>query len=100
MAKFSLWLHPEAELDLLNGFEWYAERNADAADAFAIAIERAGQLILRSPDTWPTHVYGRQKFRVGGFPYKLIFRVVEQEVQIIAVAHDRRRPNYWAHRLD
>jgi toxin ParE1/3/4 len=30
------------------------------------------------------------------FPFKVIFRDVEGVVQILAVSHKRRRPDYWA----
>ena len=99
MASFSLSLHPEAELDLLDGVDWYAERNSDTAEAFQIAVERAGQMIRRAPHTWPSHTLGTQKHRVKRFPYKIIYRIVDSKIQVLAVMHDRRRPQYWAHRI-
>jgi len=33
------------------------------------------------------------------FPFKVIFRDVESIVQILAVSHKRRRPDYWLDRL-
>jgi toxin ParE1/3/4 len=33
------------------------------------------------------------------FPFKVIFRDVEGVVQILAVSHARRRPDYWLNRL-
>jgi len=33
------------------------------------------------------------------FPFKVIFRDVEGVVQILAVSHKRRRPDYWLNRL-
>jgi len=33
------------------------------------------------------------------FPFKIIFRDMEGMVQILAVSHKRRRPDYWLNRL-
>jgi len=30
------------------------------------------------------------------FPYTLIFRIQESTVRVIAIAHQSRRPAYWA----
>ncbi len=42
MGKWHLSLHPDAEIDALNGYEWYAKRNQTAADSFRLAIKAAG----------------------------------------------------------
>ena len=33
------------------------------------------------------------------FPFFIIYREREDDVQIVALAHTSRRPNYWRHRL-
>lgn len=37
---------------------------------------------------------------VAGFRYDIKYIVVGDEVIIVAYAHERRRPGYWASRLD
>jgi hypothetical protein len=37
---------------------------------------------------------------VRGFPFALAFRDLDDIIRIEAVAHARRRPGYWLHRLD
>ena len=99
MGKWQLSLHPDAEIDALNGYEWYADRNPTAADSFRMAIKAAGQIIRRDPTVWPVHKFGTQKFRLRQFPYKLIYIIEEGQILVLAVAHDRRRPGYWKKRL-
>jgi hypothetical protein len=33
------------------------------------------------------------------YPFSIIYREMPREIQIIAVAHAKRRPGYWAKRL-
>ncbi len=33
------------------------------------------------------------------FPYILVYRLAEHRIEIIAVAHGRRRPGFWKRRL-
>jgi len=32
------------------------------------------------------------------FPYFVVFRVALDRIEIIAIAHERQRPGYWADR--
>jgi len=34
---------------------------------------------------------------VTGFPYKVVYRIRETDLYVVAVAHTSRRPNYWKH---
>jgi len=99
MSDWQIEFHPGAERDLVEGFEWYAERNPDSAIAFRSAILNARSVIIRSPKTWPSYHSGTQKYKVKHFPYKVIFLVSGNLIQIVAVAHDRRRANFWSDRL-
>ena len=41
-----------------------------------------------------------RKVRIGKFTYALVFRVKNEEIQIIAVMHLHRRPGYWKDHTD
>lgn len=42
---------------------------------------------------------GLRQVRLRQFPYRLVYMVVSDEIVIVAVAHERRRPGYWQDRL-
>ena len=100
MSEWHLWLHPDAEIDAINGYQWYADRNPSAADSFRSAIKTGGRIIARDPFVWPEHKYGSRKYKLKQFPYKIIYIVEDDQIQVVAIAHDRRRPGYWLKRLD
>jgi hypothetical protein len=36
---------------------------------------------------------------VNRYPFAVVFREVPRKIQIIAVTHAKRRPNYWVSRI-
>jgi len=37
--------------------------------------------------------------KVKRFPYRVVYVVVGEDVDVIAVAHAKRRPTYWRRRM-
>jgi toxin ParE1/3/4 len=90
--------HPDAVLEALSAFAWYRDRNDSAAEAFLAELDRAVQLISESPIRWPIHVHGTRRFLLRRFPFGVVYRELGETLQIVAVAHGRRRPGYWKDR--
>ena len=100
MAETRLQFHPAAREEALAAYDWYSERNVDAAASFQLELENAGRSIECHPDTWVSYLHGTQKFLLKHFPFSIIYRQQTDRIEIIAVAHQRRRPGYWADRLE
>lgn len=97
--------HPAAADELREAALWYDSRRDGLGDDFLVAVESAIASILDPRVSWGrAPVQGSQPvvFRrsVRGFPVDLFFIDHEGEVVIVAVAHERRRPGYWAERLN
>lgn len=41
-----------------------------------------------------------RRYPVARFPYHLVGVATDDEIYIVAVAHNRRRPRYWSQRLE
>ena len=52
------------------------------------------------PDTWPIYLHGTWRYLLDRFPYSVIYREKSGVIQIIAMAHHRRKPGYWSKRVD
>jgi plasmid stabilization system protein ParE len=78
--------------------DWYAERGPIAAEAFVKEIEKAVHEVSNAPSRWPLFVSGTRRFLLRRFPYYIVYRERGDAVEIIAVAHARRRPGYWKFR--
>lgn len=91
-------LHPEAETEILEALDWYAERSALAARAFVHELNGVIRRAARSPDTWPRAFGDTRRIVFPHFPFNLVFRMSGEVVEVVAVAHQRRRPSYWKNR--
>jgi plasmid stabilization system protein ParE len=92
-------LHPEAALEHEKQVAYYEERSTGlgrryhsaAVHAIGRAVEAPRRYkLVRSPDF--------RQVRLRGFPFTIIYREATGIVQVLAIAHHRRHPNYWATR--
>ena len=65
---------------------------------FLAELDRAVLQVSSTPERFSEHLLGTRRFLFRRFPYLLVYRVLAEQVQVIAVAHGRRRPGYWEHR--
>ena len=93
-------LAPEADRELQEGAAYYArEGNAELGLAFIEELERTLDLLCAHPRMGaPWRRGGRRRFPLRRFPYSVIYYIKGDELRVIALAHHRRRPGYWAGR--
>jgi plasmid stabilization system protein ParE len=99
MQSRAVEFHLEAALEYNSAFEWYLERSPIAAARFIVEIELALVTIGENPQRWPLGCSGTRKFILPNFPFSLVYRELPSKVQIVAVAHGKRRPDFWKDRL-
>ena len=98
MAELSYWFHPAASSELFNIYDHYFAVAPELAEDFESELKRAREVITRSPNTWPKYIHGTQRYLMQRFPYFVVYRVGDNRIEIIAIAHERQRPGYWAKR--
>jgi hypothetical protein len=52
-------------------------------------------LIADKPSLFPRYDEEHRFAMLVRFPYSLVYQSLPDRVQVIAVAHSRRRPGYW-----
>lgn len=90
--------HPDAATELLEARSWYQARSPLSALGFAREIARAVELIERSPSRYPQIGAGTRRFLLRRFPFGVVHRQVGEGIEVVAVAHLKRRPQYWSRR--
>jgi plasmid stabilization system protein ParE len=90
--------HPAARRELRKYQRWYLQRSEPAAAGFEREIDQAISRILEAPHRYPLTVRGRRRFVLVKYPFDVIYRLRDDDIQIVAIAHHSRRPEYWARR--
>ena len=80
--------------DLRHGVLWYEDAREGLGARFAADVQKAVDLILRAPARWPARG-GTQRYVLRRFPYTIAYRVIAEQVVILAVAHQRLDPGAW-----
>src|SRR6516165_11600252 len=92
-------LHRAARREISEAAIFYAERSQEIGERFLDAVESAILKIRETPERFRQLEPNLFHCRVAGFPYAIIYKVTKTELVILAVRHDRRRPDYWRSRL-
>jgi plasmid stabilization system protein ParE len=88
-------VHPQAVAEARAAEDWYRSRSPLAARAFVRELDAAIEMLSESPDRWPRFAAGTRRFLMHRFPFIVVYRTVDETIEIVAVAHAMRRPGYW-----
>lgn len=91
--------HNLAEAEIDSSLSWYEERSRQAFDHFRIRLITTLSSIPKFPERFPCVYDEFRSARVKKFPYKVIFRIEQDTIFVIALAHDKRNPEYWKDRI-
>lgn len=92
-------LHPLAWEEIDDADNWYRQRNVEASNDFVAEVFDAIKSIRLAPRRWPEYIYKTRRFVLDRFPYAIIYLDTPELVDIVAVAHSKRKPGYWKRRL-
>jgi len=87
----------EAEID--EAVAYFDRQIKGLGDRFEREVEATVALITEHPEIGSPLTKRIRKFRVRKFKYKVIYILDGDEIIIIAVAHHKKRPRYWRHRI-
>ena len=91
--------HPEARHEYGEQVQHYESRRRGLGAEFVIEVERTITRICLHPERYrveaPADIRSLSLVR---FPVRVIYVVIDDCVQVLAIAHTRRRARYWASR--
>jgi plasmid stabilization system protein ParE len=92
--------HELAEAEMSAAAEYYEQRQPGLGTEFIAEVRRAVEVIMRNPEcgslTDQEHV---RSLSIKRFPYSVVFVATSIPPVIVAVYHQRRRPDGWTERL-
>lgn len=97
-------LQPEAVTEFLEAVRFYELQQVGLGGRFEAEVAKAVDDTLWNPEAWailegrtrPPTVRSR---RIAVFPYRIIYFLRDDDIVIVAIAHERRRPDYWKKRV-
>ena len=98
MPGLPVVFHPDAVEEAQAARQWYLVRSHSAAGSFLAELDIGIEAISQAPERWPLFKHGTRRYLFHRFPFQLIYRGVDDRIQVVAVAHGRRRPGYWKSR--
>jgi len=75
-----------------------ASTNVELGLAFVAEFDRTASRILVNPHVGAVFRGTRRRYVLRRFPYSIFYQVAPDEIRVVAVARQRRRPSYWAGR--
>lgn len=96
-------LHPEAAAELEETVVWYEQRHPGLGRRLLAAVDAAIEGIQLWPESapaWsaPEAPGATRRAAVRGFPYRIVYIEREESIEVLALAHDKRKPGYWRDR--
>lgn len=94
-----LTLHPAAERDITDAAAFYEREGSPRLSARFIAeFKRLAELLLEHPEIGTPRSNQRRGFSMSVFPYTIIYRASGDEIKILVVKHDSKRPGFGGRR--
>ena len=89
-----------ARHELAEEKRYYNRQQPGLGELFQHEAEIAAKRILDHPLAWQFERDPFRRFLLDRFPYKMLYIVENDNILVIAVAHQHRQPDYWIERIN
>lgn len=94
-----LTILPQALTELQQAAAFYIEHaNVELGESFVAEFERSISALLEHPLIGNVWRGDTRRFPLRRFPYSIVYQIKPDLLRVVAVAHQSRRPGYWAGR--
>lgn len=92
--------HPAAEAEHLESVAYFESKRAGLGALYLAEFEKVMAMVCESPQRYPIEKKPDiRRIRMKRFPFSILYREASGNIEVLAVAHYRRRPQYWMGRL-
>ena len=99
MIKYSVSFAPEANEETVIAFLWYKEEKPGLENQFRETLRLKIEAIQENPKSASFVYKNFRSSRLKVFPYNIIYRISNSEIQVIAIFHHSRNPKEWKKRI-
>lgn len=90
----TLRFHSAARDELIESAMYYEAARPGLGEMFRDSVQAVLDRVMEHSEIGAPSGSVR-KVAVRGFPYDIVYRMVPSGIEILALAHHRRRPGYW-----
>ena len=91
-------LRAAAAADVEEAYAWYEAQREGLGDEFLAAVQAALESILHHPEAAPIVHREIRRVLLRRFPYGIHYRLIDDEVVVVACFHAKRHPRLWSAR--
>ena len=97
--SYTIILTPLAMREVKEAIAWYTTESPAIAGRFQAELDALFDRLRSGPYQFPSIWRGVRKASFRRFPYVLMFRVLDRQVDVFACFHTSRDPAIWRRRL-
>jgi toxin ParE1/3/4 len=91
--------HPLAEQELIEAAAYYQEQKLELGLEYLEEVEHAINFLIQYPEAGSIIRGSIRRLTLPKFPYYLLYCLLKNEqIRILALAHHKRKPQYWLDR--
>jgi toxin ParE1/3/4 len=87
--------HAMAEREMNETASFYENKRAGLGAAFLAEIERTVRRVIELPESAPLLNRLVRRMPLHRFPFTVFYSIKPDQIRILAIAHQKRRPFYW-----
>ena len=92
-------IHSEAIAELDGAVYYYENQKVGLGLDFLAAVEQSLGKIEQNPNLGAVYkVMGLRRYVIQRFPFLIFYAELEEFIWVVAIAHGKRRPDYWRRR--
>lgn len=89
---------PAAAADVEDAYRWYEAQQAGLGEEFLAAVRVVIESMMANPELFPVVHRETRRALLRRFPYGIYYRIVDDQIVIVARMHGRRDPRRWRSR--
>lgn len=91
--------HPDVAEDIKGAYFWYEKQLQGLGDRFILELEDGYEGIINFPNSWANFQYGFKRYILNKFPFSIVYKISNNQIIVISIMHNSRKPNYWYDRV-
>ncbi|HEY7675614.1 MAG TPA: type II toxin-antitoxin system RelE/ParE family toxin [Candidatus Methylomirabilis sp.] len=86
---------PAAAADVEEAYAWYEGQRIGLGEEFLAELGATLLRVRANPRQYPVIRRGTRRALLHRFPYGLFYRVIEEQILVVACMHAKRDPRRW-----